>query len=100
MGISKVDELIAPIYLSSEEQLLNQIRNEIMKRENFPPGNGYHRQLTNYLESSLSWPKSLREQLIDIVESFLKKHGSKKKQKEYRDLIRKAREELSTLPLT
>jgi hypothetical protein len=100
IGISKVDELIAPIYLSSEEQLLNQIRNEIMKRENFPPGNGYHRQLTNYLESSLSWPKSLREQLIDIVESFLKKHGSKKKQKEYRDLIRKAREELSTLPLT
>jgi len=85
-------ELISNVYLSHEQMLLKRISCEIQDPNNFPPGNGYHNVLTEHIDASIGWPLPERAMLIDMAEVFFREHASKKRQKEYRNLISLARE--------
>ncbi|MBA4500862.1 NACHT domain-containing protein [Marinobacterium marinum] len=87
-------DVLAQIYLSPEQMLLKNIREDMQKPHNFPPGNGYHRFLAEQVEASTRWPLTERKELIDLAEAFFLEHGSKKRRKEYRSLIGLAREAL------
>lgn len=62
--------------------------------KNFEPGSGFQRVLADNVAASVDWPIPERETLIDLAEEFFQKHASKKRQKEYRDLIHSARQVL------
>lgn len=83
--------IISEIYFSQEQMKLKTISQEIQDPNNFPPGNGYHRVLAEQIESSKKWPITEREILVNLAEKFFLDHASKKRQGEYRDLIRSAR---------
>ncbi|TGD72186.1 NACHT domain-containing protein [Mangrovimicrobium sediminis] len=85
-------ELIAELYLSPEQRQLERVQREIQDPCNFPAGSGYHRELEAHIEASSDWPLAERLQLIDLAEAFFLSHGSKKRLKDYRALIRTARE--------
>ena len=85
-------ELIAELYLSPEQRQLERVQREIQDPCNFPAGSGYHRELEAHIEASSDWPLAERLRLIDLAEAFFLSHGSKKRLKEYRALIRTARE--------
>jgi hypothetical protein len=92
--IPSVEDILAPIFMMEEQILLKQIQENVLDPNNFPLSNGYHRTLVGYVESSQSWPKAERKKLIDLADLFFKKHGSKKRHKEYRDLIRAAKDSM------
>ena len=92
--IPSVEDILAPIFMMEEQILLKKIQENVLDPNNFPLSNGYHRTLVGYVESSQGWPKAERKKLIDLAELFFKKHGSKKRHKEYRDLIRAAKDSM------
>ena len=94
--IPSVEDILAPIFMTQEQLLLKKIQENILDPNNFPLSNGYHRTLVGHVESSQNWSKEEREKLIDLAEDFFKKHGSKKRHKEYRDLIRAAKDSMLT----
>ncbi len=91
---SKTEELISELYLSDEQSQLKRLQRAAHDPKNFEPGSGFQRVLADKVAASVDWPKPERETLIDLAEAFFQKHASKKRQKEYRDLIRSARQDL------
>ena len=91
-AVTDSSEAVSSIYLSDEELLLRKIRIEIEEPRNASPQNGYHRELTKHVEASAHWAGPERDALIDMAEIFFRKNASKKRQKEYRNLIREARQ--------
>ena len=85
-------ELISEMYLSPEQRVLERIEQEIKDPRNHPAGSGYHRTLEAQVEASTDWPTAERKRLIDLADTFFCAYGSKKRLKEYRTLIRTARE--------
>ena len=71
---------------------LQTSRIEIENPRNASPQNGYHRELIKHIEASARWAVHERDALIDMAEIFFRNNASKKRQKEYRNLIREARE--------
>ena len=89
-------ELISKIFLSKEEQHLKALQRDVLDPKNFEPGSGFPRVLSETVAMSVEWPIQEREALIDLAETYFRKHGSKKRQREYRQLIRSAREAIET----
>jgi hypothetical protein len=88
------DNLISQVFLTQEQMRIKEIRREVEDPKNYPPENGYHHMLAKHVEDSKEWPQSERETLIDLAEAFFRKHASKKRQKEYCNIIRSAREKI------
>ena len=82
---------IEKIYLSAEELELKEIKLQMEDPLNFSPGSGYHKKLTDKIETARNWPAALLTELLDLSEGFYKKYGSKKKFKYYRDFVRSIR---------
>jgi hypothetical protein len=89
---STADELISDVYLSEEQRQLKMLERDTHDPKNFEPGSGFQRVLADNVAASKDWPIPERERLIDLAEAFFSEHASKKRQKEYRNLIRSARD--------
>lgn len=89
---STADELISDVFLSKEQKQIKMLQRDTHDPKNFAPGSGFHRVLADNVAASTNWPIPEREILIGLAEAFFREHASKKRQKDYRDLIRFARE--------
>tara|TARA_R110002072_G_C7974114_1_gene535144 strand:+ start:5538 stop:8756 length:3219 start_codon:yes stop_codon:yes gene_type:complete len=85
-------EIISEIYLSPEQITINRVEREVKDPNNFSAGHGYHRVLEAQVEASRDWPVPERDRLLDLAEVFFRAYGSKKRQKQYRDLVRSIRD--------
>jgi hypothetical protein len=89
---STAEELISDVYLSEEQGQLKMLQRDAHDPKNFEPGSGFQRVLADNVTASRNWPIPERKMLIDLAEAFFHEHASKKRKKEYRDLIRSARD--------
>ena len=89
---STAEELISDVYLSKEQKQLKILQRDALDPKNFEPGSGFQRVLADNVTASTNWPIPERDMLIDLAEAFYHEHAGKKRKKEYRDLIRSARD--------
>ena len=85
-------ELISDVYLSKEQKQLKTLQRDAHDPKNFEPGSGFQRVLADNVTASTNWPVQERTMLLDLAEAFFQEHAGKKRKKEYRDLIRSARD--------
>jgi hypothetical protein len=85
-------ELLSDVYLSKEQKQLKILQRDALDPKNFEPGSGFQRVLADNVTASTNWPIPERDMLIDLAEAFYHEHAGKKRKKEYRDLIRSARD--------
>lgn len=86
-------EILDDVYLTAEQALLKKVRAEVVEPRNFHPGSGYAHTLAEYINASPAWPVREREALFEIAEKFISQHGSKKQRKNFKVLLKAARDQ-------